>query len=357
MAVLPGRQNIGRGLEVVWGYLGAVIGAGFASGQEIVQFFAAYGDLGLRGVILAGVMFAFFGSLVLSLGRYWPTGGYQAILAHLFGSRLGSVVDSFLSLFLFLGICTMFSASGAIFYEHLYLPAPAGIFFAYAAVILFLVKGHQGLVSSYNLLVPLKILLLLSVATYAVCSQGSLHAGLVPELVTVPNQELWPLASLLYVAYNFSLAMVILAEYNEPSYRRTATLGALTGGILLGLVALIMFQALLLNMPEVMHYEVPMLYVAGKIGKGLKLIYLIVLWLGVLTTALANTYGFAKRLASFSGLSYFFCLFLTATLAVPLAFQSFTRLVGIVYPMFGVLGLAILLALGRRFFQEIMARL
>lgn len=356
MAVLPCKQNVGRGLEVVWGYLGAVIGAGFASGQEIVQFFVAYGAVGMRGVILAGVLFAFFGSQVLAMGRYWQTGGYQAILAQLFGSRLGSIVDSLLSLFLFLGICTMFSASGAIFYEHLYLPAPVGILSAYAAVILLLLKDHQGLVSSYNLLVPVKILLLLSVAIYAVCSQESLYVGLVPELVTVPNKELWPLASLLYVAYNFSLAMVILAEYNEPSYRRTATLGALTGGLLLGLMALIMYQALLINMPEVMHYEVPMLYVAGRIGKGLKMIYLIVLWLGILTTALANTYGFAKRLASFSGLRYFSCLFLTATLAVPLAFQSFTRLVGIVYPLFGILGLAILLALGRKFMQETLAR-
>ncbi|MGS0745618.1 hypothetical protein ACU70A_06670 [Syntrophomonas erecta subsp. sporosyntropha] len=36
-------------LMLIMGYLGAVVGAGFASGQEIVQFFVTYGALGWRG--------------------------------------------------------------------------------------------------------------------------------------------------------------------------------------------------------------------------------------------------------------------------------------------------------------------
>lgn len=45
-------------LMLVSGYLGAVIGAGFASGQEIVQFFVVYGGSGIKGCILAGTFFA-----------------------------------------------------------------------------------------------------------------------------------------------------------------------------------------------------------------------------------------------------------------------------------------------------------
>ena len=48
-------------LMLVMGYLGAVIGAGFASGQEIMQFFVNYGSCGLTGALTATFLFALMG--------------------------------------------------------------------------------------------------------------------------------------------------------------------------------------------------------------------------------------------------------------------------------------------------------
>lgn len=88
-----------------------------------------------------------------------------------------------------------------------------------------------------------------------------------------------------------------------------------------------------------------MLYVAGTVSRLAKVIYTIVLLLGILTTAIANAYGFAQRLSQFSGLEYRWSLILTVTMALPLAFQNFAFLVATVYPLFGVVGVIILIAL------------
>jgi uncharacterized membrane protein YkvI len=88
-----------------------------------------------------------------------------------------------------------------------------------------------------------------------------------------------------------------------------------------------------------------MLYVAGAVSSLAKTGYMIVLWIGILTTAIANAYGFAQRLSEHSGLRYNWCLILAVTLALPLAFKSFAFLVATVYPLLGLLGIVILAAL------------
>ncbi|MGE5379875.1 MAG: hypothetical protein ACM3NT_02285, partial [Methylocystaceae bacterium] len=84
---------------------------------------------------------------------------------------------------------------------------------------------------------------------------------------------------------------------------------------------------------------------AGQVSITAKVIYVAVLWLGILTTAIANAYGIAHRFSQLTGLGYRFSLILLVTLALPLSFQAFSRLVAVVYPLFGILGVAIILAL------------
>ena len=50
-------RNIRNVLSVVCGYVAAVIGAGFASGQEIISFFVKYGKYSIIGVLLSCVIF------------------------------------------------------------------------------------------------------------------------------------------------------------------------------------------------------------------------------------------------------------------------------------------------------------
>jgi len=337
------------------GYLGAVIGAGFASGQEIVQFFVSYGDKGLPGAILATLLFAACGGMLLHTAHRQKIANYQNMLAYLFGNKLGKLVDFMLAIFLFLGISTMLSASGAVFYEHLFLPKYWGIFLTYLMVVIALAAGKKGLIYSYNLLVPLKIILLLLISGYIALFVPDLHSTLSTAYLHPLGKNAWALSSLLYVAYNFSLAMVVLTEYQSVSNTSDGVRGAVGGGLILGLLVLLNYTALSKFLPAVMHYQVPMLYIAGHISPLTKYVYTLVLWVGILTTAIANAYGFAQRFSRFTGLSYALCLVLCMTLALPVATQSFSSLVNRVYPIFGILGILILVALSYHFLKTLIS--
>jgi len=345
-------------LMLVMGYLGAVVGAGFASGQEIVQFFVNYGSYGLPGALSATILFALMGGLLLYLAHCYRVSNYQDLLTKIAGERFGPVIDLLLAVFLFLGISTMFSASGAVFYEHLYLPKNLGIFTAYLLVVVSLLAGRQGLILSYNLLVPVKLVLLLIITGYAALFVKETPAATTyTAYMSSQASQLWGLSSLLYVAYNFALAMVVLTEYQSVGARRDGIAGAVWGGLVLGLLVLLNYLALSRFMPVVTHYQVPMLFIAGQISGTTKLIYTVVLWIGILTTAIANTYGFSQRMANFSGLSYGLCLVLCSTLALPLSMQSFSTLVGKIYPIFGILGIVILTAVIWQAGKDILQRM
>ncbi|MGE5391788.1 MAG: hypothetical protein ACM3PE_12070 [Deltaproteobacteria bacterium] len=330
---------------LVMGYLGAVIGAGFASGQEIVQFFVVYGDRGGQGAILAMLLFIACGGLLLHLAHREGISNYQELLFYLMGPRLGRAVDFALAIFLFLGISTMLSASGAVFYEHLYLPKNAGIITAYILVVLLLATGKKGLIMSYNLLVPAKVILLSGISAWAVFMVKTQPLPAAAMINCPADPRFWLLSSVLYVAYNFALAMVVLTEYQPVTGRSAGIRGAMGGGIILGLLVVLNYLALAKFLPAVFHYQVPMLYVAGNISITAKHIYTLVLWMGILTTAIANAYGFAQRFSDLTGLAYGPCLALCMTLALPVSSQSFSGLVGRIYPLFGILGVVIIVAL------------
>jgi len=338
---------------LIIGYLGAVIGAGFASGQEIVQFFVAYGPNGAKGVLLATVLFGLCGGLLLYKAHDKKITNYQDMLKQLLGPRVGMTVDFLLAIFLFLGISTMLSASGAVFYEHLYLSKNLGIFLAYVVIVVLLAAGKKGLILSYNMLVPIKIVLLLIISGYA-----AFFVDIKPEEVyafslNTEGDWTWILSSILYVAYNFALAMVVLTEYQSVTNRRNGIVGAAWGGLILGGLVIVNYFSLCKFLPAVMHYQVPMLYVAGQISLTAKHLYTIVLWLGIITTAIANAYGFAQRFSKFTGLSYRVCLVLSITMALPLSLQSFSSLVAKIYPIFGILGVTIIAALIYKTTKEI----
>lgn len=337
-----GGVIIKRAAIVVWGYLGAVIGAGFASGQENVQFFVRYGENGLFGAFISLLLFSLCGALLMRLAHRHRVSNYQDLLVIMGGSAATRIIDLGLACFLFLGISTMFSASGALFHEHLHAPRNLGIATAYVTVLFALAGGKKGLVWSYNLLVPLKIVLLLVITAVAAFQSQQVEPGGMAAFVDPRIKMDWLLGAFLYVAYNFALAMVVLVEYQPLADSSTSIVGAACGGLLLGVLVIFMFLGLSRFMPVVLHYQIPMLYVAGMISPGTKLVYSLVLWMGIITTAIANAYGITQRVAHFIGIRYNLCLLCCLTLALPVATQSFSSLVGHIYPAFGVLGCSIL---------------
>lgn len=51
-----------RVITIALAYIGVVVGAGFASGQEVLQYFVAHGKIGMMAVLMTAILMALVGA-------------------------------------------------------------------------------------------------------------------------------------------------------------------------------------------------------------------------------------------------------------------------------------------------------
>src|SRR5690554_3658219 len=114
-------------MKISFIYVGTVIGAGFASGREIIEFFGVYGLKGIIGITMSGFLFSLLGGLFLLKIYNYRIKGYDDLVGRIFGARFGTFLDAIIAISLFTGFSIMVSGSGAIFKEELEIPFDLGM--------------------------------------------------------------------------------------------------------------------------------------------------------------------------------------------------------------------------------------
>lgn len=327
--------------QVAATYVGAVMGAGFASGQEIQQFFVRFGYWGLMGIILSSALFSLLGWGVLDLQARWKVSSYNEFFDHLLGVKLGRWADGLVSILLFVGMIAMISGSGALFNEYFGFSRWLGIILTCFIIVLALWYRGEGVLWINSVLIPLKFIFCLGITAasiFLITAGDNEHVSL---MTPHPIIKHWAISAILYVSLNATLAMVVFASLGREIQKRGARLGAVLGGVALGLFAFSIGVSLL-RFPDIWVLEIPMVAIAGKLGEWPAFFYVVVLWLAMITAAVGNGFSLVCRVVESGKLSYGYATTILLILLLPLAGVKFSYIVQLVYPMFGYLGLIFL---------------
>lgn len=327
-------------------YIGTVVGAGFASGQEVLQFFGLFGINGLWGLLLATSLFALFGWAVLDLGMRLNARSHLEVIYFAGGKWLGRLIDYVITFFLFGALTAMVAGAGAIFAEQFGWPALLGSVIMVFLTVITVMMGLNGVINSISFVVPVLLGAVVGIGVWTIVTSGFFTnpvIGTVPMKAPVP---FWPFSAIIYVSYNLVMSVAILAPLGTK-YRRPELLkrGALLGGIGLGLGALAIFAALAPNLPQASRFQIPMIFIASKLTPTLTIVYSLVLLAEIYTTAVGNLYGFVSRISSADTVYVKYYIIGTALMALAASQFGFTTLVRFLYPAVGYAGLALLLGL------------
>lgn len=82
-------------------FVGIIIGAGFASGQEILQYFTSFGIWGIIGTIVSVFIFGFFGFVIVDMGHFFKAYSHRDVLNRIASPITNRIIDIFLLLTLF----------------------------------------------------------------------------------------------------------------------------------------------------------------------------------------------------------------------------------------------------------------
>jgi uncharacterized membrane protein YkvI len=106
--------------------IGTVIGAGFASGQEIVQFFTIFTERSLWGVIISGLLFCVISICVLDYVYIKKIQNYKELLEDIRYKPLTAGIRYLSLIFLAATFIIMTAGTGAYFYEYYKVPYVVG---------------------------------------------------------------------------------------------------------------------------------------------------------------------------------------------------------------------------------------
>lgn len=328
-------------LKVAFTYVGAVVGAGFASGQELVKFFVIFQNYGQWGTIITGGIFAFLGAVVIMLVNKLESKDYGQLLKNIFPYKIYKFMDITIAISLWLGVGVMLAGSSTLLKEWIHLSTIIGFIITAILVFFCLQLGSKGLLNTNTVLVPFLIILAIGCSMLQIIKPVLYLNEEIKIQSLLPN---WWIASLLYVAYNMILGIVVIASIKEKKERLTPW-GGIIGGLLLGVMSFIMVKGLLLLPGNLLMVEMPMLVLTSRINPLVGKVYGIALWIALFTTALANAHSLTIRISNKTKRSYKKILAIIIISTFCFIPWRFSMLVGFIYPIEGYLAIPIIIGI------------
>lgn len=336
-----------RAISIAMAFVGLTVGAGFASGQEMMQYFVAFGLKGIWGVILASVIMALSGLAVLSLGSYFQADEHTAVFDRIATPFISKILDWSVMVTLFATGFVMFAGAGANLNQQFGLDIWVGAVIMVALVLVTGMLDADKVGQVIGLLTPFIVLFLLGAGIYAIVNAPASLAELEPATAQIQSGlPQWTVSSLNYVGFcvmvAVSMSIVIGGTYLNP---REAGLGGLIGGLIYsGLLALSTF-ALFYSVRDIATADMPMLAIVNGIHPYLGLAMALIIYAMIFNTAIGMFYALGKRLTRNTPHRFRLVFTVTVLVGFVLSFVGFKKLVGYVYPALGYIGILLIIVL------------
>lgn len=335
-----------KSLQIGSAFVGLIIGAGFASGQEIMQYFTSFGLYGIAGAIVATIAFAFLGLSLAQLGTDLKTTSHKEVIYHIGGRYVGTILDVLITFFLFGVAVVMFAGSGSTFNQMFGIDPMIGSIFMVVITILTLLLNVKNIINIIALVTPYLMGIIFISLIYSIFTMD----------LTITQQDVlakeqpsaasnWFIGALLYVSYNIAAgAAMLIVMGGTVKDRKVAGLGGLFGGLMLGALILLINITMFVKMDIVGGTAMPTLELAKQIHPFVGVLMSIALLGMMYNTAVGMFYAFTVRFVAPEHKYFKPSIVLIGLIGFAASLVGFTTLVGKVYSTVGYLGFALILA-------------
>lgn len=336
-----------RSLAVAASFVGIVVGAGFASGMEALQYFVAYGTNGFFGVILASVTMLFAATAFMTFGSYFLAREHNEVFYNVTSKPAAFIMDWSAVACMFSVGFVMFAGAGSNLKQSFGWPIWVG---AVAMLALMLVVGRfdvDKVSSVIGWATPLLVVFVLIGSIYSFTqvdvnwSEVGNYAQ--QEVARADGTPYWWLGALNHTGLNalcgVSMALVMAGdEFDTKSTRY----GGILGGVIYAVMLALLVASLLIQVESVNGADMPLLAVIDNVDPVLGFIMTWVIFLMVFNTCLGMFYALAKRLTSKHPERFYPTYAIACVVGFGLSFAGFQPLVNSLYPILGYLGLFVM---------------
>ncbi len=301
-------------LKLAFTVAGTVIGAGFATGKELMMFFQnepiSLVFLCLAMLVMACVCLLYFAQQKDS--SFLPETSF-----------LKKTVRMLFQMFSGASYTVMLACGGEALRESVGLWVPAGTVMTWAITMGIVFFGTQN-VYRFNLIAtPLLLICMTGISLAGLLSPTGLFGASYSPTVNL----------LLYSGYNLLSVLPVLDALHHTVKKQEGYSGIFWGFFLVTAMGLLLKGLLLRFSHLTAESSIPVLSVVSHCHSNLNVFYTAMLYLSILTTAVNSLYAVIKEKNPLT----------VGILLLGCSFLGFTALIETLYPLFGYLGIGVIL--------------
>ena len=330
-------------IGIALSFIGLLVGAGFATGQEVVQYFTSFGISGMWGILVAGLVMTLAGTVFLQLGSYFHASEHNQVFRNITHPIISRILDVAVVLTLFAVGFVMLAGAGSNMQQQFGWPAWVGSLLMLVLVLITGMLDVDKVSQIIGLLTPTLIIAVLFAGTYTLLHMpDNVDAAIAAsEAIESPIPH-WLISALNYnglaLILAVSMSLVIGGDNISP---REAGLGGIVGGAVYAVLMAIAGFSLLMNAENVGDSDIPMLTLVDNIHPTLGVIMAIIIYLMIFNTAIGMFYALGKRLSSGKESKYRIIFIAGCLAGFAVSFAGFKALMQYVYPVLGYMGIVL----------------
>lgn len=331
-------------LKVVFVIIGTLIGAGFASGQEVYLFFFSYGMKGLIGILISSIIIGVVIYSTFNILNKYKINTYKDFLNILIpkNTKLKIIANFIINIFILITFFIMIAGFGAYFEQEIGINRLVGSLILAIITFIVFMTSIKGVVKVNELIVPILIGFIFIIG---IISIKDIHILNLENYVIRTNYTNFALSAVLYSSYNSILLIPVLITLNNyVKNKKQIFYISFISAIVTILLSVIIFLLLVRVDVEISKLEMPVVYVVSNMFKILRCIYGVIILGSIFTTAISLGVSFlqntAKNKKGYTQISIIMCI-----TSVIISKFGFSNLVSLLYPIFGYLGLIQILRL------------
>ncbi len=342
-------------IKIILIIIGALIGAGFASGQEIYVFFYSYGIEGMLGIIVSSFILGIIIYKSLIVIKKNNIRNYKEFLENIMPKNINGklrknivdIINKLTNIFMLITFYIMLAGFGAYLNENINVPQIIGSIILAIICIIILSKDLRGIIKINEVIVPV---LILFIFILGILSLKNLELNLfdlnsiknIQKYIVKVNKTNWLISAILYATYNSILLIPVLISIKdviEKDYLEKISFSV--SGLVFVLGIAIYMSMVKINV-DINKLEMPVAYVVSNQYVNIKLAYGIVILSSILTTAVSIGNGLLNNIIEKKD-NKIIGLIVICIIGVFISQIGFSNLISYLYPMFGYLGVIIFL--------------
>lgn len=331
-------------LKVVFVIIGTLIGAGFASGQEVYLFFFSYGMEGLIGILISSIIIGVVIYSTFNILNKYKINTYKDFLNILIpkNTKLKIIANFIINIFILITFFIMIAGFGAYFEQEIGINRLVGSLILAIITFIVFMTSIKGVVKVNELIVPILIGFIFIIG---IISIKNIHILNLENYVIRTNYTNFALSAVLYSSYNSILLIPVLITLNNyVKNKKQIFYISFISAIVTILLSVIIFLLLVRVDVDISKLEMPVVYVVSNMFKILRYIYGVIILGSIFTTAISLGVSFLQNMAKnkkgYTQISIIMCI-----TSVIISKFGFSNLVSLLYPIFGYLGLIQILRL------------